>query len=121
MTFKNRYKAEDAVCEAFVTLGTLAGIDVDSGKGPGDLDEDLIAACYQSNFGDPHFLGGPCIFNYADSLAKVERIFVPAFDVSNRLVEYIAKSGDDVKTYTAKQAAAVISSAYGWLKVAVST
>jgi|GEM_PF-3847362 len=113
--FKNRYKAEDAVCEAFVTLGTLAGVDVFSGDGPADLDKDLIAACRESNYGDPHFLGGPGCFNHAKSLMHVERIFVPATDVSDRLLRYIERRGDASKIAAAKESVLVITSAHAWM------
>jgi hypothetical protein len=118
--FKNRYKAEDAVCEAFVTLGALAGIDVASGKGPADLDEKLQSACRESYYGDPHFIGGPGSFNHAASLEHVERIFNPTFDVSERLFRYIEKKGDATKTETAEEAIAVITAAHVWLKKAVA-
>lgn len=118
--FKNRHKAEDAVCEAFVTLGTLAGIDVSRGNGPADLDEELISACHESYYGDPHFIGGPGSFNYAESLEHVERIFNPAFNVSERLFRYVEKIGDATKTKTAEETIAVITAAHVWLKKVVA-
>ena len=71
-TFRNRDNAESQVCKAFVALGKLAGVDVDNGTGPADLDAALIAAAYQSNYDDPHFLGGPFCFNYAVTTADVD-------------------------------------------------
>lgn len=118
--FKNRYKAEDAVCQAFVILGTLAGIDVSKGDGPADLDKDLISACYESNYGDPHFLGGPGCIIRADSLMRVDRIFIPALDVSERLFQYIEKGGNAAKTKTAEESIEVISAAHVWLKKIVT-
>ena len=113
--FKDRFKAEDAVCQAFVKLGVLADVDVESGAGPADLDADLIEACYQANFSDPHFLGGPCCFNHATSLSHVDKIFTPAFDVSNRLIRFIAERNDPVKMKAAEDAAEVIRLAKQWL------
>lgn len=119
--FKNRDKAEDAVCQAFVQLGLLAGIDVANGTGPADLDAESIQACYQSNFSDPHFLGGPCCFNYAKTLSQVDQIFVSAFDVSDRLLSYIAAGNDPAKTKAAKVAIAVIEAAKGWMQKVVAS
>ena len=119
-SFKNRSKAEDAVCQAFVKLGRLAGVDVNDGTGPTELDADLIEACYQSNFNDAHFLGGPCCFIYATSLCHVDRIFGVASDVSTRLVTYIAKLGDAEKNGAALEAVAVITQAKAWLTKAVA-
>lgn len=116
ISFKNRYEAEAAVCEAFVSLGTLAGIDVVRGKGPVDLDKDLISACYGSFYGDPHFLGGPACFIHAKSLAHVERIFTPALNFSEMLFRYIEKRGDASKIKIAEESIAVISSTHAWLK-----
>lgn len=113
--FKNRYKAQDAVCEAFVILGTLAGVDAASGKGPADLDKALISACQESFYSDPHFLGGPACFHYAKTTANVERIFNSAFDVSERLYQYIERQGDLAKIKAAEESIAVIDSAHVWL------
>lgn len=119
-SFKNRSKAEDAVCQAFVKLGGLAGVDVNDGTGPTDLDADLIDACYQSNFNDPHFLGGPCCFTYATSQYHVDRIFGVASDVSTRLVTYIARHGNAQKNGAAVEAVAVITQAKAWLTKVVA-
>jgi hypothetical protein len=115
MKFKNRYEAEIAVCAAFARLGHLAGVDVGSGTGPSDLDEDLINACYQSNFGDPHFFGGPCCIVRCDSAEKIERIFSIAFDIAERLVCYISARGSANKVKCARRSYAVIAGVHAWL------
>lgn len=51
--------AEARVCRAIAALGHQAGIDVDRGDGPEDIDAALIQAAYECNFDDPQFLGGP--------------------------------------------------------------
>jgi hypothetical protein len=119
-SFKNIDQAADAVCQAFARLGDLAGVDVNSGEGPADLDADLIRACYQSNFSDPHFLGGPCCFQHAGNMSQVDRIATAAFDVSSRLVKYIGHNNDAVKTKAAQDAAAIISQAITWLTKVVN-
>lgn len=57
--------AETHVCSAIAALGRLAGIDVDRGDGPEDIDATLIQAAYECNFDDPQFLGGPGCFSTA--------------------------------------------------------
>jgi len=114
--FENRYKAEQAVCDAFADLGNITGINVSKGDGPPDLDKDLIDACRQCYFGDPHFFGGPGVIVRADSLLRVEQIFTPAFDVSGRLLRYIKNGEDPAKIKRAEKSVAVISSAHVWLK-----
>jgi hypothetical protein len=76
---------------------------------------ELITACQESFYSDPHFLGGPAVFNYAKTAAHVERIFNSAFDVSERLCRYIENQGDATKTTAAEEPIAVISAAHVWL------
>lgn len=114
--FRSRNNAEDAVCRAFAELGILAGVNVGIGTGPADLDDDLIDACHQSYFNDPHFLGGPCSFGYAKSLDQVDELFAPAFEVSGRLLKYIMARGDPVKTKAAESALTVITNANIWMQ-----
>jgi hypothetical protein len=114
--FKNKLKAQEAVCESFVALGALAGINASNGCGPVDVDEDLISACHEAYFSDPHFLGGPACFHYAQTLEKVERIFESVFNISERLCQYIEHEGNPKKTKAAERSMAVIASAYAWMK-----
>lgn len=114
-TFTNREDAERRLCDAFVTLGILAGVNIENGEGPPDLDKDLISACYQSYFGDPHFLGGPTKLIRASSMAHVERIFNSAFDVAGRLLQYIEQKKAPKDIQTAEQSMKVIYSIREWL------
>jgi len=88
-SFRNRDNAESQVCQAFTTLGVLAGVDVDQGSGPGDLDADLIQAAYESNFSDPHFLGGPFCFNYAKTRDQVDALAEKARAVTDGFAAYM--------------------------------
>lgn len=119
MKFKNKYAVEGAVCNAFVCLGLLAGVNVGRGTGPEDLDEDLTQACYEANFGDPHFLGGPTCIIRIDSHQKIEKVFSAAFTVADRLIQYISKTGDRKKVQMAQQHRAVIDAAHCWLTFTV--
>jgi len=115
MKFKNRYHVENNICLAFVKLGLLAGVNVGLGTGPDDLDKDLIEACYQSNFDDPHFIGGPACIIRIDSMGKINKIFTIAFNVADRLVNYISVNGSVNKIKSAERNRAVIVAAHRWL------
>ncbi|MET3109262.1 hypothetical protein AAKU58_004113 [Oxalobacteraceae bacterium GrIS 1.18] len=115
MKFKNKYHVEHAVCLAFTKLGMLAGVNVGYGTGPDDLDQDLIMACYESNFGDPHFLGGPTCIIRIESMEKIDKVFTKAFGVADRLAHYISAHGSVNKVKLAKQNHAVIVAAHRWL------
>lgn len=113
--FRNRDQAESQVCQAIAALGRLAGIDVDKGDGPDDIDAELIEAAYQSNFDDPHFLGGPCCFNYAGTTADVDILKAKADAVTRGLVDYISKRVDKKTLQQAEEHAATVDSAFAWL------
>jgi hypothetical protein len=51
--FRNRDDAGGKVCKALAALGELAGVDVENGKGPDDIDAALIQAAYQCNYEPP--------------------------------------------------------------------
>lgn len=114
--FENRFKAQEAVCESFVALGALAGIDAVNGCGPVDINTALISACQEAYFSDPHFLGGPACFHYAQTLEKVEGIFESAFEISEQLCRYIENKGSAKKIKSAERSMAVIASSYAWMK-----
>lgn len=115
-TFRNRDNAESEVCKAIAALGRLAGMDVDQGEGPEDIDAMLIEAAYQCNFDDPHFLGGPCCFNYAETTDDVDIIEMKANPVTRGLVGYIRKRADEVKLRQAEAHAALVGAAFAWLR-----
>lgn len=117
--FRNRDQAESQVCQAVAALGRLAGIDVDQGDGPEDIDAVLIEAAYQSNFDDPHFLGGPCCFNYAETTEDVDILKAKADPVTRGLVGYISKRTDAKTIQQAEEHAAMVDSAFAWLRKTV--
>ncbi len=117
--FRNRDQAESQVCQAVAALGRLAGIDVDQGDGPEDIDAVLIEAAYQSNFDDPHFLGGPCCFNYAETTEDVDILKAKAEPVTRGLVGYISKRADAKTIQQAEAHAAMVDSAFVWLRKTV--
>lgn len=114
--FHCRGDAESEVCRAVATLGRLAGIDVDQGNGPEDIDAVLIEAAYESNFDDPHFLGGPCCFDYAKDVSDVDRLIARAAPITRGLVGYIGKRADGETIASASEQLALIDSAFTWLK-----
>ena len=115
-TFRNRDNAESQVCKAFVALGKLAGVDVDNGTGPADLDAALIAAVYQSNYDDPHFLGGPFCFHYAVTKADVDELAGKAATVTQGFANYFRDRGRQETLAEAETHIAVIEAAIAWLR-----
>lgn len=115
-TFRNRDDAESQVCKAIAALGRLAGIDVDQGEGPEDIDAVLIEAAYQSNFDDPHFLGGPCCFNYVETADNVDILEMKADPVIRGLVGYIRKRAGEETLQQGEAYAAQVEAAFAWLR-----
>jgi hypothetical protein len=115
-TFRNRDSAESQVCKAFVALGQLAGVDTDNGTGPADLDAALIAAAYQSNYGDPHFLGGPFCFNYAVTTADVDKLAGKSAAVTQGFADYFRDRGRQEALAEAETHIALIEAAIAWLR-----
>lgn len=115
-SFRNRDNAESQVCQAFTALGVLAGVDVDQGNGPDDLDADLIQAAYESNFSDPHFLGGPFCFNYAKTKDQVDALAEKARAVTDGFAAYIRAHGTQESIQEADGHIAVIEAAIAWLR-----
>lgn len=113
--FRNREDAEHQVCKAIAALGRLAGIDVDQGEGPEDMDAVLIEVAYQSNFDDPHFLGGPCCFNYAESPDDVSQLVAKVGSVTRGLVGYIRKRASEDTLRQAEAHVALVDAAFAWL------
>lgn len=116
-TFHNRDDAESQVCKAVAALGRLAGIDVDQGEGPEDIDAMLIEAAYQSNFDDPRFLGGPCCFNSVESVADADTLEKKADSVTRGLVSYIRKRAGEETLQRAEAQAALVDAAFVWLRM----
>lgn len=117
--FHDRGDAEGQVCKAVAALGRLAGIDVDQGNGPEDIDAVLIEAAYESNFNDPHFLGGPCCFNYVQNIADVDRLIGKAAPVTRGLLGYISKRADEPTVAAAGAQVALVDAAFIWLRKTV--
>lgn len=114
--FRNTEAAESQVCQAFAALGTLAGVDVDSGNGPDDLDAKLIDAAYQSNFDDPHFLGGPACFHYATTPADVDALTAKSDAVTQGFAKYIYTKGNEADIRQAEIYITLINAAIAWLR-----
>jgi hypothetical protein len=117
--FRNREGAEAQVCRAIASLGKLAGIDVDEGNGPADIDAALIGAAYESNFDDPHFLGGPCCFNYARTVHDVDNLMRKAEPVVSGLSRYISEHMDQETVQKAATEIAIVDAAFAWLRKTV--
>lgn len=114
--FRNREDAETQVCDAIVSLGKLAGIKVDVGEGPDDIDPALTEAAYQSNFNDPHFLGGPCCFNYARTADDVDGLVRNAEPVLSGFSEYISARRSQEEVQKAAEYIAIVEAAFAWLR-----
>jgi len=114
--FRNRHDAESQVCKAFTALGVLAGVDVDQGHGPDDLDKKLVRAAYESNFDDPHFLGGPCCFHYAETKDQVDALAAKANPVMQGFAAYIRERGGLEALQEAEGHIALIEAAIAWLR-----
>jgi hypothetical protein len=93
--FRNRDTVKSQICQAFAAIGALAGVDVDHGKGSGDMDAKLIEVAYQSNFDDPHFLNGPACFHYATTAVDVDVLTAKADAVIQGFAKYIHTKGNE--------------------------
>lgn len=114
--FRNRDDAGNKVCKAFAALGELAGVDVECGAGPDDLEATLIAAAQQCYYQDPHFLGGPACFHYAETTDQVDAIARKAAVVTQGFTSYIRKLGDPKTLQQAEAHIAMIEAAVAWLR-----
>ncbi|MDQ2820313.1 MAG: hypothetical protein M3Y65_07955 [Pseudomonadota bacterium] len=113
--FKDRDEAEVEVCLAISSLGRLAGIDVDLGDGPEDIDGTLIQATYESNFVDPEFLGGPGCFTQADAPADVLQLATRASRITYGLGRYIRRHKSLDAIHQAQSCIAMVDAAFAWL------
>lgn len=114
--FRNRDDAMNQVCKAFVALGKLAGIDVDKDKIPDSIDADLVQAARESYFDDPHFLGGPACFHYAETTDDVDDIAGKANTVTQGFSQYIHKNCNQKNLQQAEAHIALIDAAIAWLR-----
>jgi hypothetical protein len=95
---KNRYDAETLFCEALVEAGFTAGISPygeEETNTSHQFSADTIKAIHECEFGDPHFIGGPAIFNFAKSRADVDRIFERAAPVVVELTVALEQKNPD--------------------------
>jgi hypothetical protein len=111
----DRHAAEAEVCMAIASLGRLAGIDVDMGDGPEDIDGSLIQATYESNFLDPEFLGGPGCFGPAGTPADVAALAARASQVTRGLCRYIGRRRSGAVIREAQSCLAAIDDTFAWL------
>jgi hypothetical protein len=116
MHFENYQDAESRVCTAIASLGRLAGIDVDLGEGPDDIDANLIQAAYESNFADPVFLGGPGCFARIDQPGALAAVDARASRVTRRLAHYIARRGGEEAAQQAQAHMLAVDAALAWLR-----
>lgn len=116
MHINTRNEAETRVCTAIATLGRLAGIDVDLGEGPDDIDATLIQAAYESNFADPAFLGGPGCFEQVDQPGVLVTLDTRAGRVTRGLARYIATRGDGEAMRQAQAQLAMVDDTFAWLR-----
>jgi hypothetical protein len=110
--------AEQQMCKAIAALGRLAGIDVNMGRGPADIDAMLVEAAYESNFSDPHFLGGPCCFGFVETVVDVDILKLQADAVTQGLVGYIRRHCDEAAILQAELQLALVDGAFAWLRKA---
>ncbi|GGX78515.1 hypothetical protein GJV26_04325 [Massilia dura] len=113
--------AEQQMCSGIAALGRLAGIDVDMGRGPGDIDTLLIEAAYQSNFNDAEFLGGPCCFGFVETVVDVDILKLQADTVAQGLADYIRGRAEAASIREAEAQLALIDAAFAWLRKARQT
>ena len=113
--FHDRADAEAQACAAIASLGRLAGIDVDLGNGPDDIDGQLLQAAYECNFDDPQFLGGPGCFERAVTAGDVANLGKRAGLVAGGLVRYIGQRGAGTAPPQAQACLALINAAFAWL------
>jgi hypothetical protein len=116
MHINNRNEAETQVCAVIASLGRLAGIDVDLGEGPDDIDATLIQAAYESNFADPAFLGGPGCFEHADQPGVLVTLDTRAGRIARGLARYIATRGGSEAMRQAQAQLAMMDDTFAWLR-----
>lgn len=107
---KNRYDAENAFCELIVDAGRAVGAPSFSGDNEDEdgrlaqhngnylLTSNTLDAIRECEFGDPHFIGGPAIFNFAQSIGQVNRIFERAEPIVSELAIALQKVNPDQAT-----------------------
>lgn len=107
--------AENTLCVAIAALGRVAGIDPDLGEGPDDIDASLIQAAYESNFGDPDFIGGSGCFGRAVATGNVAALTSQVSIVTRGLVRYILKKSDQDARDVAEACVDEIDGTLAWL------
>jgi hypothetical protein len=83
---KNKYQAESQFCQLFSEAGRTLNVPKYGESGDrwpkSDLSPEVVSAIHQCEFEDPHFIGGPGVFNFAASHAAVEKIFTRAEQIA---------------------------------------
>jgi hypothetical protein len=108
--------AESDLCRAIAALGRLAGIDVERGDGPDDIDGNLIQAAYECHFDDPEFLGGPGCLAQAGTSGEVALLTNKARLVTRGLLRYIEKRAPLETLRVAQAQAALVEQAFAGLQ-----
>lgn len=107
--------AEARVCSAIAALGRQAGIDVDRGEGPEDIDAALIQAAYECNFDDPQCLGGPGCFSAALASGTVADLSDQAGVVTRGFLRYLRRRASDHTLREAQACVAIVDDALLWI------
>ena len=111
----SRADAQHLTCTAIAALGQLAGIDVDLGEGPDDIDGNLIQAAYECRFDDPAFLGGGG-FGAVASSADVQALAERASLVTRGLLRYLGRRASAEALREAQAQVRLVDAAFGWLE-----
>lgn len=94
----------------------LAGVDVAYGRGPADMDASLIEAAHESYFDDPHFLGGPCCFAYAETDEDADELLRLVDPILSGLSNYIRTRSVSETVQQAEGHVAMVQGAFAWLR-----
>lgn len=108
---------ERQVCRAIASLGELAGIHVNLGEGPEDIDGGLIQAAYECHFDDPQFLGGAGCLGAASTAAELDTLRAQAQRVTGALVRYLRRRASSDALRYAQTQVDLVDNAFTSLKM----
>ncbi len=96
---KNAYDAESLFCSLFVAAGESLGLPSYGEEAGANqaiaLSEDVVRVLHQCEFDDPHFIGGPGAFNFAKTVASVNKIFERAEPIALELYAALKNVGPE--------------------------